>query len=78
MAAPKRREYKDIDDLMLAKPSKSARVEGMLTQLSPMKQGRFFDGCLADDKTSLRLVGFDAKKLEELEQLKEDEKPLPD
>ena len=45
----------------------------MLTQLLPMTQGRFFDGRLADDKTSLRLVGFDAKKLEELEQ---DEKPL--
>ena len=43
-----------------------------MSQLLPMKQGRFFDGRLSDDETSLRVAGFDAKKLEELVQLKEE------
>ena len=44
-------------------PCKSARV---LLQLSPMK-GKYFDGRLADDKATIRLVGFDSVKQKEVE-----------
>lgn len=71
MAAQKR-VLDEFEDLTLANtPSKSAKVEGVLTQLSPMKKGKFFDRRLWQD-----LVGFDSKKQEELAQHKENEKPL--
>ena len=58
----------DCCDLsFLCSPAKSARVQGVLTQLSSMKAGKYFDGCLADSSsTSIRIVGFDAKKQEQL------------
>ena len=44
----------DIDNLSLASPCKSAKVECVILQLYPMK-GKYFDGRLADDKASSEL-----------------------
>ena len=68
----------DCCDLsLLCSPAKSARVQGVLTQLSPMKAGKYFDGRLADtSSTSIRIVGFDAKKQEQLAHIYETKQSL--
>ena len=66
----------DFEDLSQASsPCKSARVEGVLLQLSPMK-GKYFDGRLADDKATIRLVGFDSAKQKELSEICEKQQPV--
>ena len=63
----------EIDDLSMvpqASPCKSAKVQGVILQLSPMK-GRYFDGRLGDDKATIRMVGFDIKKQQELTNMRE-------
>lgn len=68
--ASSKRPLDEYDELCLAStPSKSARVHGIVTQLSPMKSGKYFDGKLSDDTSSVRIVGFDKKKQRELVQL---------
>ncbi len=46
--------------------SKAAKIHGVLTSLSPMRTGKYFDGQIADDTTSMRLVGFDTAQQREL------------
>lgn len=67
---------RSLDELSMASsPCKSAKVEGVLTQLSPMK-GKFFDGRLSDNKSSIRIVGFDAKKQQELAKHRDKQEPI--
>ena len=64
MAAKRVLEYGNLS--LAHTPTKAAKLEGILTDLSPIKSGKYFDGRLADDTTSIRFVGFDAKKREQL------------
>lgn len=66
----------EIQDLSFCSPTKAAKVEGVLTVLSPMKRVTFFDGRLADDSSSIRLVGFNAKKQEELARIQQSQQPV--
>lgn len=62
MMASKKRDHDQIEceDLStMSSPCKSAKLQGVITQLSPMK-GKFFDGRLTDERASIRIVGFDA------------------
>ena len=52
--------------LSVCKPIKSAKVHGIVTSLSPMKGHKYFEGCIADNTTSMRLVGFAATQQKEL------------
>ena len=59
--ASKRKLVQEFDDVGVCSPSKSAKLEGVLTNLSPpMKSAeKYFHGRLLDDKGSIRIVGFD-------------------
>ena len=57
-------KYDSLDSV--CKPTKSAKVHGIVTSLSPMKGDKYFDGCIADNTTSMRLVGFAATQQKEL------------
>ena len=50
---------------------KSQKVEGVLSQLPPLKSGKYFDGSLSDDTSSIRVIGFDIKKQEQLAKMQE-------
>lgn len=66
----------EFDDLSTASsPCKSAKVQGVVLQLSPMK-GKYFDGRLADDNASIRIVGFDSRKQQELSKIYEKQQPV--
>ena len=60
----KKRTYKEIDHIDdVAGPATNATIHGAITALSPVKRGRnsiFFDEMLADDTSTIRLVGFAA------------------
>ena len=57
-----RKRLFEVEKLEGCEPSAgtSKLVHGLLTAVSPMKKGRFFDGRIADESSSMRLVGFDA------------------
>ena len=65
MATKRKREEgtDEFNDLALVTyPSPNARVSGVLTDLSPMKnskRGLYFHGELSDDKGCMRVYGFD-------------------
>ena len=67
----------DIDDLSIVSPCKSAKIQGVVMLLSPMKgDSKYFDGRLGDGKGSIRLVGFDSKKQEQLSKMFEKGQPV--
>ena len=73
----KKRTYEEIDHIdNVDGPATNTTIHGAITALSPVKKGRnslFFDGTLADDTSTIRLVGFapaQQKKLEEYQQKK--------
>lgn len=56
----KRAVEEDVSDVL--QPSANAAVQGVLTEVSPMKKSKtcnYFDGELADGKSSMLLFGFD-------------------
>ena len=62
-------------NLACVEPSSHAKVEGVITALSPMKSVRgrtdcsYYDGEITDDVSSMRFCGFNAgvrRKLEEM------------
>ena len=59
-------------------PSKSAKLEGVLTNLSPpMKSAeKYFHGRLLDDKGSIRIVGFDKNVQDKLMHFQEQKEPI--
>ena len=64
-----------------AKVSKSARVHGVVTSLSPLKNNasgttKYFQGQMSDEKGDCRLVGFDAKIHRKLKEYHESHKPV--
>ncbi len=57
--------FEEYDNLGSAdRPSKAAKLHGVQTNLSPMRSGKY--GPIADDTTSMRLVGFDTAQQREL------------
>ena len=65
--ASRKRLFEEYDNLGSAdSPCKAAKIHGMLTNLSPMRSGKYFEGHISDDTTSLRLVGFDTAQQREL------------
>ena len=62
-----KRSLEEYDDLSLVTtPTKAAKLHGVLTDISPMKQGKYFEGRIADTQASLRLVGFDPNVQQQL------------
>ena len=61
--------------------SKSAKVHGVMTSLSPVKasssgRSKFFHGELTDGKVKVRFVGFDPKKYDTLSEFYKNRQPL--
>ena len=55
-----KRQLEEYEDLSLVTTlTKAAKLHSVLTDISPMKQGKYFEGRIADTQASLRLVGFD-------------------
>ena len=72
-------EKSETTTLGLAEPSSSAKVEGMITSLSPMKAGKtckYFDGQIADDCCSVRFCGFNSTVRRRLEESYENGEPV--
>lgn len=64
--AMRKRLFEDYNNLAYARsPGTAAKLHGVLTELSPMKGGKYFEGRIADDQTSIRLVGFDTLQQQE-------------
>lgn len=60
-------------------PSGSASVEGILTELSPMKRSKrcsYFDGEISDEKKSMRFFGFDSSVRRKLIEYEEKKSPV--
>lgn len=80
MAAPRKRQLEEIEALdELDRPIPNANIHGAVTMLSPVKKGRnslFFDGTIADGKSSVRLVGFSAEQQKKLTTLQQNKKPI--
>ena len=53
-----------------------ATVSGVLTMLSPIRPKKYFDGELTDGEATMRLVGFDKSKLDQLRPFCEYELPV--
>lgn len=71
----------EFEDLGAVHMSKKARVHGVLTSLSPMKNSaagttKYYDGQLTNGKKNLRLVGFDAKVHQRLRAFLESKAPV--
>lgn len=48
--AMRKRLFEDYDNLAYARsPGIAAKLHGVLTELSPMKDGKYFEGRIADD-----------------------------
>ena len=68
----------DIDDML---PSKHAKVHGVITSISPMRNNttgtsRYFSAELTDGTSNRRLVGFDNKVHEKLTTFHHSKKPV--
>lgn len=64
--AMRKRLFEDYDNLAYARsPSTAAKLHNGLTELSPMKDRKYFEGRIADNQTSMCLVGFDALQQQE-------------
>ncbi len=51
--ASRKRLFEEYDNLGSAdRPSKAAKVHGILTSLSPMRAGKYFEGHISDDTTT--------------------------
>ena len=72
MIMAKKRTYKEIDYIDdVDSPATNTTIHGAITATPGTKGRIFFDGMLADDTSTMRLVGFAAtqqKKLEEYQQ----------
>ena len=70
-------DYDDISDI--SHPSPNAKICGVLSQLSPMKQGGscdYFDGSLTDGKATIRVYRFDPRIHEKLVKFHENKDSL--
>ena len=72
-----KRSYEEFEDVSaIEEEEKSAKIQGVVASLSPMKQsasGRshYFDGQLSDGKRNIWLVGFDSKQQQRLAEFQE-------
>ena len=77
--ATRKRLFEDYDNLAYARsPSTAAKLHGGLTELHvlPMKDRKYFEGRIADDQTSMRLVGFDTLQQQEFAVNREKNEPV--
>ena len=74
-----KRPLEEFEGVSEIQTCKSAKVQGVVTSLSPIKNNnagttKYFEGEISDGKSCRRLVGFDAKlhsKLQEYHERKE-------
>ena len=81
MATKRSREKCDeFDDLSaVTHPSPNAKIQGIITELSPIKKGKtttYFDGEIADDQSRKRLFGFDKEVRRRLLEHREKNEPV--
>ena len=76
--AKREQELEELESVSeISHVSPNAKVNGVVTSLSPMKKSKtcsYFDGDLTDDKGCMRIFGFDAgvrKKLALFEESKD-------
>lgn len=75
--ATRKRLFEDYDNLAYARsPSTAAKLHNGLTELSPMKDRKYFEGRIADDYTSIRLVSFDTLQQQEFAVNREKNEPV--
>ena len=75
----KRKLCEEYNDIMSCSPSKSAKLQGVVTSLSPpmdSKSSKFFQGRLRDNNGSIRIVGFDKKIQDQLQQFQHQKEPI--
>ena len=76
----RKRPADEFSRLDVASPTKCARVHGLITKLSPMKSSAgkngYFEGQLADESTSIRLVEFDISQQHQMATLHDAKKPI--
>ena len=73
--AVKRRvdEFDDVSSVL--QPSPNAKIQGVLTVVSPMKKSRssiYFDSEICDGRASMRFIGFDSGVRRKLADFKDD------
>ena len=72
-------ESSECVNLACVEPNSNARVEGIVTSISPMKAGKscdYYDGRISDDHSSLRFCGFSASARRKLEECYENNEPV--
>ena len=76
MATSKKRLFYEYNSLAAVdSPRIFVEVHGVITELSSMN-GKYFEGRLADDETSVRIVGFDTTQQKELAAKMNSKKPV--
>ncbi len=55
--SPDLEEFRNVTAVMHASPN--AKVHGVVTRLSQLKKGKYFNGELSDGKTKMRVFGFE-------------------
>ena len=66
-------------NLACVEPNSNAKVEGIVTSISPMKAGKscsYYDGEISDDHSSLRFCGFSATTRRKIEESYENNEPV--
>ena len=75
-----KRQIKELDDLnSLEEPTSKVQVHGVITAVSPLKQGRksnYFDGTLSDESDKRRIVGFSSSQQKLLAKFMEERQPV--
>ena len=81
MMARKRLADEFEEDLTQINPAKNAKLQGMISTISPMKTNaagttKYFDGELTDGRANVRLVGFDDKQHQKLAEFQKKQEPV--
>lgn len=75
----KRKVTEEFPDIASVCSTGSAGVHGIVSRLSPMKQGKksaWYEGCLSDGKDSIRIYGFTESQHKQLSEFKEKKEPI--
>lgn len=77
MACKRKLEVDDFESVN--EPADSASVHGVMSDVSPIKKGRysdFFEGNVYDGQSTMRLVGFKKSQQKQMKQMMESKEPI--
>ena len=70
-------EFKSLEELVTSTPQKFAKLHGVITELSDMTEAdKYFEGRLADNKASVRIVGFNRQQQKRLSASLQSKEPV--